>query len=95
MCGSRYHSRQLAGAKKRQVIGHSPAYNKVLNKVRTYEIKHFHSNTVIERKTKMKTYMNEKAGKHFCFRLTSDDMDIAVPMLLTSILMLLAVVGVC
>lgn len=43
----------------------------------------------------MKTYMNEKAGKHFCFRLTSDDMDIAVPMLLTSILMLLAVVGVC
>lgn len=43
----------------------------------------------------MKTYMNEKAGKYFCFRLTSDDMDIAVPMLLTSILMLIAVVGVC
>lgn len=63
----------------------------MLNKVRTYEIKHFHSNTVIERKTKMKTYMNEKAGKHFCFRLTSDDMDIAVPMLLISIMMLLVV----
>ena len=39
--------------------------------------------------------MNEKVGRHFCIKLTSADMDIAVPMLLTSILMLLAVVGVC
>lgn len=38
------------------------------------------------------TYLNKKIGRHFCIRFTDDDYDIAVPMLLISIMMLVVVV---
>lgn len=44
-----------------------------------------------ERKVNM-TYLNKKIGRHFCIRFTDDDYDIAVPMLLISIMMLLVVI---
>lgn len=37
-------------------------------------------------------YLDKKIGRHFCIRFTDDDYDIAVPMLLISIMMLLVVV---
>ena len=40
-----------------------------------------------ERKVNM-TYLNKKIGRHFCIRFTSDDAQIAIPMMVASILAL-------
>lgn len=40
-----------------------------------------------ERKVNM-TYLNKKIGRHFCIRFTSDDAQVAIPMMIASIVML-------
>ena len=36
------------------------------------------------------TYLNKKIGRHFCIRFTEDDARIAIPMMMASILALVA-----